>query len=71
MTSKSKSSFSPLFSLVINMEYSKSLLEKLYARLTIEDEEIRGVILGNEVKEWGKESFVLIGRFLTGKEYKF
>lgn len=59
------------------MQYSKSNLEKLYARLTIEDEEEGGMIVEvGEVQE-KKETMVLVGeilfflwgRFLT--EHKF
>lgn len=54
-----------------HMDYSKSSLEDLYARLSIEDEESGGVILGKEVVGQHKESFVLIGRFITEKNINF
>lgn len=46
-------------------------MEELYAKLTIEDEEEGGVIIGaGEVQE-NKENFVLVGRFLTEKNINF
>lgn len=53
------------------MEHSTSSLQELYSRLSIEEEEIGGVILGNEARAQRKESFVLIGRFLTDKNINF
>ncbi|KAL8133146.1 hypothetical protein AgCh_008559 [Apium graveolens] len=53
------------------MEYSKATLNDLYAKLMIEDEEEGGVIIGNSENEQRKDSFVLIGRFLTEKNINF
>lgn len=53
------------------MEYNKSDLNALYAKLTIEDEEEGGVIVGSSEIQQHKESFILIGRFLTEKNINF
>ncbi|WOG99984.1 hypothetical protein DCAR_0519340 [Daucus carota subsp. sativus] len=49
------------------MEYDKTNLEKLYEKLVIDDEEDGGVIVGSEETQNKKESFILVGRFLTEK----
>lgn len=46
-------------------------MENLYAKLTIEDEEEGGVIIGAEEIQENKETFVIIGRFLTEKNINF
>lgn len=53
------------------MEHGKQSLEELYGNLTIEGEDEDGIIVGNEGVERTKESFVLIGRFLTEKNINF
>lgn len=53
------------------MAYPKASLEELYAKLTIADEEEGGIVVGNDVVEQRKESYVLIGRFLTEKNVNF
>lgn len=53
------------------MEHSKASLDELYAKLTIEDEEEGGVIVGSAEIEQGKESSVLVGQFLTKKNINF
>lgn len=53
------------------MAYERENLEKLYERLTIEDEDDTGVIVGVEDGNEKKESFVLVGRFLTEKNINF
>ncbi|XP_074337384.1 uncharacterized protein LOC141674572 [Apium graveolens] len=53
------------------MENQQSNLNELYAKLTIEDEEEGGVIVGQADIAQIKESYVLIGRFLTEKSINF
>ncbi|WOG86659.1 hypothetical protein DCAR_0205876 [Daucus carota subsp. sativus] len=53
------------------MAYDKTNLEKLYEKLTIDDEESEGVIVAAEAGQERKESFVLVGRFLTEKNINF
>ena len=53
------------------MDYSKSKLEDLYAKLSIEDEEEGGEVIGEEEVQGNKESFILVGRFLTDKNINF
>lgn len=53
------------------MAYDRENLEKLYEKLTIEDEEDSGIIVGTEGVQESKESFVLVGKFLTDKHINF
>lgn len=53
------------------MKYSKSSLNDLYAKLSIEDEEEGGVVVGEEGIEQATKSFILVGRFLTEKNINF
>ncbi|XP_074326996.1 uncharacterized protein At4g02000-like [Apium graveolens] len=53
------------------MAYNKTNLEKLYENLTIDDEESEGIIVATEAGQERKESFVLVGRFLTEKNINF
>ncbi|KAL8107900.1 hypothetical protein AgCh_024344 [Apium graveolens] len=53
------------------MEYSNSGINDLYAKLSIEDDDEGGMIVENAVIEKEKESFVLIGRFLTERNINF
>lgn len=53
------------------MKYENSNLDKLYSRLTIEDEEEGGIVVGNEEEQKATETFVLVGRFLTEKNINF
>lgn len=46
-------------------------LERLYERLTIEDEEESGIIVGVAEGQDKTDSFILVGRFLTDKNIKF
>lgn len=47
-------------------------LEEMYARLTLEEEEEEGeVIVGNDEMAKVKETFILVGRFLTEKNINF
>lgn len=50
---------------------AESNMEDLYAKLTIEDEEEGGFIIGVEEIQENKETFVLVGRFLTEKNINF
>lgn len=53
------------------MEQLTQSLDELYANLTIEDEEDGGIIIRNEEIKSCKESFVLVGRFITEKIINF
>lgn len=53
------------------MEHSKPALEDLYARLSIEDEENGGFIIEEAAILANKESYTLVGRFLTEKNINF
>lgn len=53
------------------MAQSHSNLEQMYARLTLEEEDEGGIVLGNEEVQEKKDSFVLVGRFLTEKNINF
>lgn len=53
------------------MEHNKANLETLYAKLTIADEEEEGVVVGAAEGQERKESFILMGRFLTDKNINF
>lgn len=46
-------------------------LEEMYANLVIEDEDEAEIIVGNKEVVEEKQTFVLIGRFLTEKDIKF
>lgn len=46
-------------------------LEEMYANLAIEDEDEEEIIVGNKEVEEEKQTFVLVGRFLTEKDIKF
>lgn len=50
---------------------NKSSLEELYANLAIEDEEEVGVVIGVEEIQKKKDTFVLVGRFMTDKNINF
>lgn len=53
------------------MDQSQVSLDDLYAKLAIDDEEEGGVIVQSGEIEQVKESFILVGRFLTEKNVKF
>lgn len=53
------------------MGHNKSDLEKLYARLTIEDEEEGGMVIGAEAVQKHQETYILVGKFLTEKNINF
>lgn len=53
------------------MESDQSNLEKLYERLTMEDEADEGIVVCNGEVQDKKETFVLVGRFLTEKNINF
>lgn len=46
------------------MEYAKSGIDDLYAKLSIDEEDEGGIIVKDVVTEQDKDSFVLIGRSL-------
>lgn len=46
-------------------------LKEMYARLTLEEEEGEGVIVGEEGVGQHPKTFVLVGRFLTIKNINF
>lgn len=53
------------------MAQSQQSSEDLYAKLTVEDEEKRGIIIGkNEIVE-SKQTYVLVGKFVTEKNINF
>lgn len=53
------------------MTHSQQSLEELYANITLEDEEEGGIIVGqNDITE-PKETFILVGEFLTEKNINF
>lgn len=43
----------------------------MYARLTLEEEDEGGVLIGEEELVSNKQSFVLMGKFLTDKNINF
>lgn len=51
--------------------HNRSSLEELYAKLNMEDEEEPGVVVGVEEVQEKKNSFVLVGRFMTDKNINF
>lgn len=52
------------------MSTSKTSLDKLYAQLSLEEEDDGGIVItGGEVKQ--RTTYVLIGRFLTEKNINF
>lgn len=53
------------------MEYAKSGIDDLYAKLSIDEEDEGGIIVEDAVTEQDKDSFVLIGRFLTERNINF
>lgn len=53
------------------MAYSNSGLNDLYAKLSLEDEDDGILIVENAGNEQVKDSFVLIGRFLTERYINF
>ncbi|WOG86768.1 hypothetical protein DCAR_0205986 [Daucus carota subsp. sativus] len=53
------------------MEKSKASLEEMCARLVLEDEEGEEILVGEEEVVKTKESFILVGRFLTDKNINF
>lgn len=53
------------------MEHSKQNLDDLYAKLTMEDEDEGGIIIGANQIVQKRESFVLVGRLLTEKNINF
>lgn len=55
----------------MNMEKSKASLEEMCARLVLEDEEGEEILVGEEEVVKTKESFILVGRFLTDKNINF
>lgn len=46
-------------------------LEEMYARLSLAEEEEGGVFVGEEEIVQQKQTFVLVGRFLTEKNINF
>ncbi|XP_074323064.1 uncharacterized protein LOC141660008 [Apium graveolens] len=46
-------------------------LEQLYSRLTLEEEDVGGIVVGNEEVRPNKKTFMLIGRLLTEKNVNF
>lgn len=54
-----------------SMESNQPSLEKLYVRLTIEKEEESGIVVGTTAEPETKESFILVGRFITDKNINF
>lgn len=46
-------------------------LEEMYSRLTLDDEEEGGVVVGEEEMVQIRENYVLVGRFLTEKNINF
>lgn len=53
------------------MQHSPVSLNELYAKLTIEDEEERGVVIGGNEIEQSTDTHVLVGRFLTERNINF
>lgn len=53
------------------MEHSKPALEDLYARLSIEGEDDGGFVIEETYIQPKKESYTLVGHFLTEKNIKF
>ena len=56
---------------IIENQMTESNMEDLYVKLMIEDEEEGGVIIGVEEIQENKETFLLVGRFLTNKNINF
>lgn len=46
-------------------------LEEMYARMTLEEEEEGGVIVGKEEIQHSKKTYVLIEKFMTDKNINF
>ncbi|XP_074352060.1 uncharacterized protein At4g02000-like [Apium graveolens] len=53
------------------MARSETLLEEMYANLVIEDEEEEGIIVANQEIVVQKQTYVLVGKFLTDKNINF
>lgn len=53
------------------MASSHQNLEKMYARLALEEEDEGGVVIGDDEVDVNKQTFVLVGRFLTDKNINF
>lgn len=53
------------------MARAESSLEEMYANLVIEDEEEEEIVVANKEVEEPKQTFVLVGRFLTEKNINF
>lgn len=52
-------------------QYNKSSLEELYAKLSLKDEEEGGVIIGVEEIQEKKDTFIMVGKFMTNKNINF
>lgn len=53
------------------MEQPKVMLEDLYAKLTLEDEEDGGIIVEDTKVPYKNVTFILVGRFLTEENINF
>lgn len=56
---------------IIIIASSEKSLEEMYANLIIEDEDEEGIIVANKEVEEPKQTFLLVGRFLTEKNINF
>lgn len=46
-------------------------LEEMYTRMTLEEEEKGGVIVGEEEVQPSKKTYILIGKLMTNKNINF
>lgn len=53
------------------MASSQQNLEEMYARLTLEEEDEGGMLVGDEEVDNDKQTFLLVGRFLTERNINF